>query len=75
MGADPPMNFTSVNEAVNDPAPVYRNNNKLLPAAAVGIVNTQFPVRVQVCTFPFVKDSVLVVDELPIDTTVSVYAF
>lgn len=58
VGADPPGNFTLVNEAVNAPTPVYKNNKKLLPATAVGIVNTQSPVRVQVCTFPFVNEIV-----------------
>ena len=40
--------FTLVNVPVNDPAPVERIKINDLPAVAVGIVNVQFPVKVQV---------------------------
>jgi hypothetical protein len=40
--------FTLVNVPVNDPAPVDKIRINDLPAVAVGIVNVQFPVNVQV---------------------------
>ena len=42
------LHLTPVNVEVNDPAPVFKNNEKLLPAVAVGIVNVQLPVSVHV---------------------------
>jgi len=48
VGAVPPDHLTLVKVDVNEPAPVFRNKVKLFPAVAVGIVNVQLLVRVQV---------------------------
>ena len=71
MGAVLLGHFTLVNVAVNDPAPVLKIKINDLPAVAVGIVNVQFPVNVQVCTVPLVRDNVCDVPLLPIATTLS----
>jgi hypothetical protein len=63
--------FTLVKVAVYEPTPVDKIRMNDLPAVAVGIVNVQLPVNVQVCTVPLVKDKVCDVLELPIATTLS----
>ena len=63
--------FTLVNAAVYDPAPVLKIKINDFPAVAVGIVNVQLPVSVQVCTVPLVNDRVCDVPLLPIATTLS----
>jgi hypothetical protein len=65
-------NFTLVKVAVNEPAPVDKMRMNDLPAVAVGMVNVQLPVKVQVCTVPVVREIVCAVLELPIVTTLSV---
>lgn len=64
--------LTLVNVLVKLPAPVLRIKIKLLPLAAVGIVNVQFPVRVTVCTVPLDKEIVCAVPLLPIATWLSI---
>ena len=71
MGAVPLGNFTLVNVAVNEPAPVLRIKMNDLPAVAVGMVNVQLPVRVTVCTVPVVRSMVLAVLLFPIAFVVS----
>jgi hypothetical protein len=75
-GAPPPLHFTPVNVA--EPPPVvascFNKSTKLLPAVAVGIVNVQsvLAVNVAVWTVPEVKLIVDAVVTVPIATTDSV---
>jgi hypothetical protein len=73
VGAVPPGHFTLVNVPVKPPAPVLIIRMNDWPAVAVGIVNVQLPVMVTVWAVPVARDRVLVVPELPIATTPSVY--
>jgi NO-binding membrane sensor protein with MHYT domain len=73
VGAVPPGHFTEVNVAVLPPVPSCTTiKMKDLPAAIVGMVKVQLPVKVTVCTVPLVNDKVWLVPELPIATTLSV---
>jgi len=58
VGAVLAGHFTLVNVEVNEPAPVLRIKMNDLPAVAVGMVNVQLPVRVQVCTVPVTSEIV-----------------
>lgn len=76
VGVPDAFHFTPVNVAVPPPveAACLRNNIKLLPAVAVGMVKVQavLAVRVAVCTVPLDNDMVLEVVTVPIATTPSV---
>jgi hypothetical protein len=64
VGATPPPHLTPVNVAVNDPVCVM-TIVRFAAAETDGMVNTQFPFKDTVCTFPLASDSVFAVPELP----------
>ena len=76
VGAPAALNLTPVNVAVPFPvvAACFKSKTNDLPAVAVGMVNVQAvdAVNVAVCTVPLVKDNVLALVTVPIETTPSV---